>query len=73
MPLRRVINLAAAHLFEGADEKMREQLLFILREPFDHELSEEERAKAERRRIAMATGAYSGQAGLIGAMGMTPK
>lgn len=73
MDFRRLVNVAAAELMKGMDEKSRERVFALLREPFDYELTKEQAARAERRRMAMEIGAYDGQAGLIAAFGLKPK
>lgn len=70
MSFRRLLNLAYDHLVDGMDAKGKANMELLLRAPFDYELTPEEQARAERRRIAMRTGAYEGQSGLIGAFGL---
>lgn len=71
MSLRRLLNLASNHLTDGLDASGKRNMEMLLNEPFDSELTPEQQARAERRRIAMRIGAYSGQQGLIDAFGMT--
>lgn len=73
MSLRRVVNLAERHLFKDSQGKAKENMRMLLNEPFDFELSPKERARAERKRIAMETGAFDSQRSLTGAMSLKGK
>lgn len=73
MTLSRVINLAERHLFHDSSAKGKETLRMLLNEPFDYELSEKDRKRAERKRLAVQTGAFHSQQTLTSAFGMKTK
>jgi hypothetical protein len=70
MTVRRLMNVAEAHLLKDATEQQKINIKMLLNEPFQGEVSTEEAARQERRRMAMEIGAYAGQQELIGALGM---
>lgn len=73
MPLRRLINLAASHLFDGLDESTQARLIGLLRLPFEHEATtDQQRRDLEYQRMALETGAADGQQALMDAFGMEP-
>jgi len=70
MSFRRLLNVVYAHLADArkTDPDAVEALNRQLREPFDYELTPEERKRAEARRIAEASGAIRGQQELLESM-----
>jgi hypothetical protein len=72
MDLRRLVNVAHAHLATDLTADGRKQLDADLSEPFEHELTERERKRLEYRRRAREIGADKGQQALMGAFNMPP-
>lgn len=70
MTLRRVLNLAENYLLKDFTGTRRQEVVDSLCEPFDFELDEKARKRAERKRVAMQTGAYRSQTDLINALNL---
>lgn len=67
MNLRQLLNVAYAHLVKLMGRDIVDE---ILAEKRWSEMTDFERARAERKQIAIATGAWRGQSALVGAMGL---
>lgn len=70
MDLRRLVNVAHAHLVGGLTPDGRRQFDESLLEPFEHELDERERKRLEYRRKARELGTDRGQQELMAAFQM---
>ena len=68
MPLRHLLNIGYAWLAEGRDAQQIEALDRQLAEPFDHELTPEERRRAEALRMVEARGGTQVQDTLLASM-----
>lgn len=67
MNLRQLLNVAYAHIVKLMGRDIVDE---ILGEKRWSEMTDFERGRAERKRLAMASGAYQGQKALVGAMGL---
>lgn len=73
MTLRRLINVAYAHIMRDRTPTEKQDLDTLINAKRLQDMTPEEQSREERRQLAMRTGAYRGQAGLIAAMGTKPK
>lgn len=67
MNLRQLLNVAYAHISKLMGRDVVDEILAAKRW---EDMTPAERKREERKRIAMQTGAYQGQAALVGQMGL---
>lgn len=70
MDLRRFINAVYAYVMKGRSSSERDTLNGVLLEKRWEDMTMAERQRAERKALAIQTGAYQGQSSIVGAMGL---
>lgn len=70
MNLRTLLNVTYAFVMRGRNADQRREIDDILAEKRYADMDDAERARFDRKMIAIQTGAYTGQRSLVGAMGL---